>query len=117
MPRDLEPVDPFEDILYCLAGFGGQWTLLDYICDDSLDERNLCVLEALEAPSIEFDAKNIIAISQCVINHLQDARFARAPIAVHADRDSLFRPFREQVCNRLGDGLVIEEIHLRFVVC
>jgi len=35
---------------------------------------------------------------------------------MHADRDGLFGPVREQVDNRLGDGLIIEEIHLRFVV-
>ncbi len=50
------------------------------------------------------------------IDHLQYARFARSPIAMHADRDGLFGPLREQVDNRLGDGLIIQEIHLRFVV-
>lgn len=81
----LEPVDPLENVLDGLAGLGQRRALLDKRGDDAFDQRDLGVLETLEAPAVEFQAEGGGLRLEAGLDHLQHAGLSGPPIAVHTD--------------------------------
>ena len=80
------------------------------------DDCDLGVLEALESPAVEFETEDAFLCIECGFDHLKDALFSGAPVAVHADCHGMVRPLPEQHADWLGYSLVIEEVNLCFVI-
>ena len=60
MPRDLEPVDPPENVFNGHAGLGKQRAFFDKPGNDALNQRDLSILESLKTPSVEFNAEHVL---------------------------------------------------------
>jgi len=114
--RDLEPIDPAEDICDRRPRLRQQRALLEQTGDDALDQRDLGVLETLEPPSIELETEDAVLVRKTTLDHLEDAGLPSAPIAVNANRHWALRLLPQQRDDGLGDRFVVKEIDLRFVV-
>jgi hypothetical protein len=56
----------------------------DEACDDAFGQSYFCVLEALEAPTVEFQTENTLIGLQAILNHLKDAGFSRPPASMNS---------------------------------
>ena len=86
------------------------WASASEFVDDSLDDHSLCVFETLEGPAIEPEAEYAVVVCEGALEHLEDARLARSPIAVDADGHRCVRRLADQIDDRLRDRLIVEEI-------
>ena len=112
----LQPVDPGEELLDAFDEAGGDTSLLRDLGNDRLQERDLRVLKALKTPAIELQAEYPAVGFKRGFNHLEDARLARAPIAMHTDGDRALGLAAEQGDDCFRDRLVVAQIDLRLVV-
>jgi hypothetical protein len=94
----------------------GAFHFFDEACNDTFDQSDLGVLETLKSPAIELETQKTVIRIQSDLDHLQDARFPGAPIAMHTDSYRVFRFLPQQGNDGFGDRLVIEEINLSLVV-
>jgi hypothetical protein len=69
------------------CGLGGP--LIEEAGDDTLDQRDLGVLESLKTPAIELEAEYPVAAVQPRLDHFENAGLASTPVAMHADRDRM----------------------------
>ena len=81
-----------------------------------LDHHGLGVVESLEGPAVEPQARDRLVLGEVALNHLEDARLARAPVAVDADGQGTGAVVAQQFDHRPRDGFAIEVIDLGFVV-
>ena len=70
----------------------------------------------LKRPAVEPQACDCLIVAQARFDHLEDTRFAGAPVTVDADRQRVLAIFFEQRDDRFGNSLVTEEVDSRFLV-
>ena len=76
----------------------------------------LASLEALEPPAVELETQDFLFTFEAGFDHLQHARLAGPPVAMHANGYWLIRSIPEQPNDSYSNGLVIKQVNSSFVV-
>src|SRR3981189_2898472 len=104
----LEQIYSFEQVLDDGSRLGKKWPFFDQAGDDSFDQGDLGVFETLKAPTVEFQAKHVVAAGEAGFDHFKYARFAGAPITVNTDRHRMRMLRTQEPDNCRGDCFVIQ---------
>jgi hypothetical protein len=69
---DLEPIDPLEQVFDGFTGLREHRAFFNQPRDDTLNQRDLGVFEALKAPAVELQAEHVVASGKAGLDHFED---------------------------------------------